>query len=224
METNFLHKYFLSNSQKRLHKWLHYFDVYDRHFARFRGKAPTVLEIGVMGGGSLQMWREYFGAGAKIVGLDIDPACKKHGGESIEVIIGSQSDEEVVKAIFKRYGEIDIIIDDGSHRSSDMIATMQIAYDNMSKYGVYLVEDTHTNYWSPDRSKSFMEYSKTLIDQLNSTHSKGTVPTTNFTQSTDSVSYYDSMVVFEKRPQGVRKHVVTIGMSESAQKLESSGD
>ena len=68
-----LHRYFLNNSSNRLHKWLHYFDIYERHLSKFRNHSPVILEIGVFGGGSLQMWLEYYGKGSKVVGLDIDP-------------------------------------------------------------------------------------------------------------------------------------------------------
>jgi limonene-1,2-epoxide hydrolase len=68
-----LHKYFLNNNNRRIHKWFHYFDIYEKHFSRFRNLKPVILEIGVMGGGSLEMWRDYFGEGAQIIGLDIDP-------------------------------------------------------------------------------------------------------------------------------------------------------
>ena len=53
-----LHAYFLRNTAKVLHKWVHYFDIYEKHFERFRGKSPVVLEIGVSGGGSLAMWKD----------------------------------------------------------------------------------------------------------------------------------------------------------------------
>jgi len=29
-----LHRIFLSNGEERIHKWLHYFDIYERHLAR----------------------------------------------------------------------------------------------------------------------------------------------------------------------------------------------
>src|SRR5262245_33435219 len=57
-------------------KWNHYFNIYDRHFRRFRGQEVHVLEIGVYSGGSLEMWREYFGASAIIYGVDIQSACR----------------------------------------------------------------------------------------------------------------------------------------------------
>jgi len=36
LSDGFLHKYFLTNAHKRLHKWVHYFDIYERQFERFR--------------------------------------------------------------------------------------------------------------------------------------------------------------------------------------------
>ena len=72
-----LHRYFLNNAEKRLHKWAHYFDIYERHLSRLRNQKPVILEIGVFGGGSLKMWKEYFGCDAQIVGLDIEESCKQ---------------------------------------------------------------------------------------------------------------------------------------------------
>ncbi|MFP4369831.1 MAG: hypothetical protein ACLFR2_09645 [Candidatus Kapaibacterium sp.] len=58
---NDLEKYFRQNDARLIHKWNHYFDIYDRHFSKFRGKEIILLEIGVSHGGSLQMWKSYFG-------------------------------------------------------------------------------------------------------------------------------------------------------------------
>jgi hypothetical protein len=52
-------------------KWDHYFDVYHRHFSKFRGRKVTVLEIGIYSGGSLLMWRDYFDADCTIYGVDL---------------------------------------------------------------------------------------------------------------------------------------------------------
>ena len=106
-----------------------------------------MLEIGVFGGGSLAMWKDYFGPGARIIGLDINPACKAHEKEGIEIFIGSHDDPAVLEAIFTKYPDIQIILDDDSHRIDHMIATMAYAYPRMNSRGVYLVEDTHTCYW-----------------------------------------------------------------------------
>ncbi len=65
---NPLAEYFFNNPGRLIHKWHHYFDIYHRHFARFRGRSPVVVEIGVFHGGSLQMWHHYFGPGTRVVG------------------------------------------------------------------------------------------------------------------------------------------------------------
>ncbi len=217
MDSSFLHRYFLNNSHKRLHKWIHYFDIYETHFARFRGKAPVMVEVGVMGGGSLKMWKEYFGEGSRIVGVDINPDCKVHEGEGIEVFIGSQDDPALIDAIFAKYPHVDLVLDDGSHMMRHMIATFELMYDRVQPKGVYMVEDTHTCYWSEyggglRREGSFMEFAKQKFDEINAVHSRGAVPVTSFTRSTACVACYDSVVVFERRPQGQRQAPITQAM------------
>ena len=34
----FLHRWFLNNGGALAHKWIHYFDIYERHLRRFRGR------------------------------------------------------------------------------------------------------------------------------------------------------------------------------------------
>lgn len=217
MGDGFLHKYFLNNSSKRLHKWIHYFDIYERHFHRFRSKSPVMIEIGVFGGGSLEMWKSYFGEGSKIIGVDVNPKCKKHEGEGIEIFIGSQDDPALIDSIFEKYPKIDIVLDDGSHRMQHMIASFKMIYNRMDRNGVYAVEDTHTCYWPEfggglKQDGSFMEFVKDRLDELNAFHSRGKIAISDFTKSTNAVVCYDSIVVFERRAQGHRQAPVTIGL------------
>jgi len=214
MSDGILHRYFLNNGHKRLHKWVHYFDIYERHFSRFRDKNPVMLEIGVHGGGSLSMWKNYFGLDSKIIGIDINPECKKHEAEGIHVFIGSQDDPELINNIFNLYPNIDIILDDGSHKMEHMIASFELMYDRLSSNGIYMVEDVHTSYWSNfggglKKEGSFMEFVKDKLDELNAAHTKGVIPISKFTQTTDSVVCYDSVVVFERRIQGRRQAPIT---------------
>ncbi|RSC38579.1 class I SAM-dependent methyltransferase [Agrobacterium sp. FDAARGOS_525] len=214
MSDGFLHRYFLNNGHKRLHKWMHYFDAYEHHFERFRGKKPTVLEIGVFGGGSLAMWKDYFGDGANILGLDIDAECKAHEAEGIKVYIGSQDDPQIIQTIIDENPQIDIVIDDGSHRMDHVLASFNLLYERISPKGIYFVEDTHTCYWPEYQGglgnpKSFMEFTKTKLDEINAVHTRGAVETTTFTRSTRSITIYDSICVFEKAPQGKRQTPIT---------------
>jgi len=211
-KTGSLHRYFLNNGENRLHKWLHYFDIYERHFDRFRDKPIKMLEIGVFGGGSLRMWRDYFAPGSTIVGIDINPDCKAHEAENIDIHIGSQDDPEFLTKIADQYGAFNIILDDGSHVNKHVIASFETLYHRTTPDGVYMIEDMHTSYWSKwggglRKPGTFIEYAKDKIDELNATHVRSGLDVNTFTQSTDSIAFYDSIVVFEKRPQGARQHI-----------------
>src|SRR5262245_19556515 len=73
---NPLWRYFQAHTEWRgLHKWIHYFEIYHRHLAKFVGKEVRVVEVGIQSGGSLEMWMDYFGAGCRITGIDIDAEC-----------------------------------------------------------------------------------------------------------------------------------------------------
>ena len=213
----FLHKYFLKNASKRLHKWVHYFDIYEKHFDRYVNKSPVILEIGVHGGGSLEMWKNYFGRGAKIIGIDINPECKQHEAEGIEIFIGSQDDKNLLNSIKEKYPHIDVVLDDGSHIMSHMKKTFIELYDFVDDNGIYMVEDTHTCYWEEyeggaGKKESFIQLSKALVDHLNAVHTRNAVPVSKFTRSTHSICFYDSIIVFEKSPQGIRQAPITMGL------------
>lgn len=198
---------FLTNTDRFVHKWTHYFPIYERHFARFKNMSALIIEIGCGNGGSLQMWKKYFGPNAEIVGIDIVPECKQYEEDQIKVFIGDQSDATFLGRLISEIGTPDIIIDDGSHIMSHTNASFDFLYPRVSKNGVYLVEDMHTAYW-PEfeggylKNGSFIERSKGLIDSLNAYHSRGAIQVDGFAQATMSMHFYDSIVVFEK---GVHK-------------------
>jgi len=122
---NPLSEYFFNNPGRMIHKWHHYFEIYHRHFEKFRGQSPVVVEIGVFHGGSLQMWREYFGPGTRVVGIDIDPRCKGFEDESTTILIGDQADRGFLAEVRKAVPRIDILIDDGGHTMQQQIATLE---------------------------------------------------------------------------------------------------
>jgi len=64
-------------------KWEHYFEIYQRHLGKFVGRDVAFLEIGIYSGGSLPMWRSYFGERCAIYGVDIEEACKAYENDSV---------------------------------------------------------------------------------------------------------------------------------------------
>ncbi|WP_230966579.1 class I SAM-dependent methyltransferase [Nostoc commune] len=205
-EDNPLWKYFCTNQGRLIHKWHHYFDIYHNHFSRFRGLPVKILEIGVSQGGSVQMWKNYFGEAAYIYGVDIDPRCQELEEDRIKIFIGNQTDINFLRYVRDEIGAIDIIIDDGGHYMDQQIHSFEELYPALQETGVYLVEDLHTSYWAEygggyKKEGSFIEYAKNFIDQINAWHSKEKEFTaSNLTQTCTGIHFYDSVLVVEKYP------------------------
>lgn len=194
---------FLTNYQKIIHKWVHYFPIYERFFSPWRNKSLIFIEIGVSKGGSLQMWQRFFGPMAKIIGIDIDPQCKDCESQGIFVRIGDQADHIFLAEIIDEFGVPDIVLDDGSHQMADIASSFQFFYPLMYKNAIYMVEDLHTAYWEEygggiDKSETFINFSKGCIDRLNADHSRGQLDPDLITRETFGISFFDSIVCFEK--------------------------
>jgi hypothetical protein len=122
-------------------KWKHYFEIYERHLDRFRGKPVGVLEIGVLGGGTLRMWRGYLGPDVHVYGIDIDPACKSLERDGVEIAIGDQADRSFWRSFLESSPTIDIVIDDGGHEPHQQAVTLECLLPHMRPGGVYICED-----------------------------------------------------------------------------------
>lgn len=201
-----LRELFLSHRGRDIYKWEHYLDIYDRHCAAFRDEAPVVLEIGVMRGGSLQLWKAYFGDGCRIHGVDVNPRCKAFEEEGVQVHIGDQGDEDFLRRLGEDYGPFDLIIDDGSHRMEHQKLSLDALWPFLGEGGTYVCEDTHTSYFSRfgggyQRADSFVERAKGLVDCLHMWWS-GRMPaglSRAWTPVLAAVHFYPAMTVLEKR-------------------------
>ena len=144
INSNPLREFFDSHNQgPGILKWKHYFDIYDRHFRRFRGQEVNVLEIGVYSGGSLEMWHEYFGPKAHIYGVDIESACRAYDSDSVKIFIGDQADRMFWREFRRKVPALDIVIDDGGHQPKQQIVSLEELFPFLRPSGVYLCEDVH---------------------------------------------------------------------------------
>jgi len=198
-------KYFDNNTTNAIHKWIHYFDIYDFWFKKYKKIPIVILEIGVYQGGSLNMWRDYFGEDAQIYAIDINPLCKQFETKNTKIFIGSQEDKEFLKYVKTQVPKFDILIDDGGHTMQQQIVSFEELYEHIKDDGLYLCEDLHTSYWENygggyNNPKSFIEYSKKFIDSINAWHSRDKQLIVNdFTKHTYALHYYDSVLVIEKK-------------------------
>lgn len=204
---------FAAHDGPLVHKWLHYLPVYDRHFAGLRGTDVSILEIGVSKGGSLQLWREYFGPEARIFGIDIDPDCRRFDGRHGQVRIGSQADPAFLQGIVAEMGGVDVVIDDGSHMQSHVEASFHTLFPLLNPGGIYLVEDLHTAYWPTfeggyRRRTSFIETAKDIVDDMHHWYHRRRTRQPVAKDLVTGVHFYDSIVVLDKNPARRPAHVM----------------
>jgi SAM-dependent methyltransferase len=159
---NPLWDYFQSHRDGRgIWKWEHYFDVYERHLAKFVGRAPHVVEIGVYSGGSLDMWHRYFGDGCRVSGIDIEEACRAYAGDHTSIVIGDQGDRAFWARFRAETPPVDILIDDGGHLPEQQRVTLEEMLPHLRPGGVYLCEDVH------GEGNAHAAYVHKLADRLN---------------------------------------------------------
>ena len=196
-------------------KWWQYFDAYSRELDAIASQSRQgstvgplrVLEIGVWRGGSLGMWREYFGPDAVLYGVDIDPQSAAYDGQDGNVRIGSQADCGFMRSVVNEMGGIDIVIDDGSHESEDVVSTLKCLWPLLSDGGLYFIEDLHTSYWPAwggglRRKGSSIEVLKSLVDVIHQPYFERGADTYECgitARELQSLRFYDSVAVLEKR-------------------------
>lgn len=161
-ETNPLRKYFNSHNEgPGIWKWGHYFDIYHRHFQKFRNKQVHILEIGVYSGGSLEMWKHYFGEQCVVYGVDIKSECLAYEKENIKIFIGDQSSPLFWDEFKRQIPKLDIVIDDGGHETDQQVITLEKIFDHMNPESVYICEDVH------GVNNGFIYYTQALLKRLN---------------------------------------------------------
>jgi hypothetical protein len=175
-------------------KWLHYFEIYHRHLQKFVGQPVTLVEVGVYSGGSMPMWRHYFGKDCRVHGVDIEQACKAYEDAHTTIHIGDQADRHFWKKFRAAIPQVDVLIDDGGHEPEQQMVTLEEMLPHLSPGGVYVCEDVH------GARNKFATFAQALSGELNA--AAGTpqlVTTTPFQSLVNSVHFYPFVVVIEKR-------------------------
>lgn len=198
---------------------------YNTHFRPFKRKRTNLLEIGVggysnpkAGGESLRMWKKYFPYG-KINAIDIYDK-SYHQENRIKIFEGSQVDKPFLDKVLNEVGELDIIIDDGSHINEHIIESFKYLFPKLKSGGIYVVEDIQTSYWDDGRhggdSKDFnnpktaMCFFRRLVDGLN--FKEFVIPgykPTYYDKNILSMHFYHNMVfIYKGENKGESNRVV----------------
>lgn len=191
-------------------KWKHYFEAYDRHFSKFRNKPVNVLEIGIYSGGSLEMWKSYFGTGCTVFGVDIEESCRAYEAQGVRVFIGDQADRNFWKQFKQDAPKIDIVIDDGGHSPLQQLTSFEELFPHLSPGGIYLCEDIHGT------AQTFSAYVSGLSSQLHASpleedlandERRLSIKASPFQSAVHSIHVYPFIAVIEKRPAPVTEFV-----------------
>lgn len=158
-------------------KWTIYLEEYDRLLRPYRQQPVRLLEIGIQNGGSLEIWSKFFPQAQRLVGCDINPDCAKlqYDDARIAVVVGDANQDHTAAQIASISETFDLIIDDGSHTSSDIVRSFCRYFERLTDGGIFIAEDLHCSYWQsfgggvfdPASSISFF---KRLADVLNHQH------------------------------------------------------
>lgn len=149
-----------------------YSELYHRHLGRDRFRVRAVLELGVYRGASLATWRGYFPL-ATIHGLDTNLG-RVDLDDTSRIVLhqGDQADPRVLQRLVAR-GPFDLVVDDGSHRAADQLASWRALWPAVSPGGWYVVEDTCTSYWPshgggwPRPAGTILDHVCSLVDDVN---------------------------------------------------------
>ncbi len=191
----------------------HYFDVYYMYFNCIKNHIKNVIEIGVQTGASVCMWKDFFN-NATIHGIDIDDRCLQFEEDRIKINIGSQHDVEFLNQVAGDIGEIDIIIDDGSHHEDHQRISFETLFPYLKPKGYYIIEDLHFAYHNGSLQESqygkcFPHITNTLINVIDDVHKvrlatikKGSIhlqrALADDQRKFDSVCFYNGMCLIRK--------------------------
>lgn len=156
-----LFEIFTSHQGKVSDKWQLYLREYDRLFSSYRNEPVRMLEIGIQNGGSLDIWASYFAPGSTLIGCDINPDCAAlvYDNPAISFILGDANVPAVVEQVLQRAPVLDLIIDDGSHTSSDIVKTFTLYFRHLAESGLFVAEDLHCSYWQQYQGGLYDPYS-----------------------------------------------------------------
>lgn len=190
------HKSFLNSPFYSL-KHTNYFQIYDELLLKFVGLPVTFLEIGILDGGSLFMWRDFLGDNARIIGVDLNPAATKWREHGFEIFIGDQSNPDFWKDLYGEIGDIDILLDDGGHRNDQQLTTVQCSLANIRDGGLIIVEDTQTSFMKFESFKKF-SFVNLLIGKIALLYARSSdlkIKESAYSKCVHSIQFFESICV-----------------------------
>jgi hypothetical protein len=149
-----------------------YVDVYAKLLDKRRDTVLNFLEIGVLGGGSIQAFHEYFDK-ANIVGLDT--TVRVQATDKRIRLLQCDAYSKPTLDIISDDGHLtyDVMIDDGPHSLDSMIYFASNYSKLLASDGIMIIEDIQEMDWIPKIKEAFPEEHRDKILVYDLRHIKG---------------------------------------------------
>ncbi len=184
--------------------------IYNDLFKSLRNEVKKFVEVGIYDGESIRLWRDYF-INAEIYGLDINPenADNKLGStnrDRLTLIKMDQSNVDEIESFSSSHNDIDVILDDGSHRMYDQQITLAKMFKSLKSGGIFIIEDLHTSLEAPMPEKAWCGWGdpdKTItLDMLKEFQTNGKIVSDYMTE--EEMDYLnnniESVEIYQSKP------------------------
>ena len=171
-----------------------YSKYYYNQLKDLKFKKLRILEIGSYAGASAAAFAKYF-ENSKIYCFDINISKFKYQSKNIEVFgVDIKNKSQILKIleeIFSKnnFQQFDIIIDDGSHKLSDILFGLNLFFKHLKSNGYYVIED----YKFPNKIKNYNDVNDILVDELLVKFKNKQFFTSNFFSSSDQKYFFSSI-------------------------------
>ena len=144
------------------------------------------------------MWRSYLGKKARIIGIDLNPNAKKLEKYGFEIFIGDQSTKTFWENFYKKVGKIDILLDDGGHKSIQQITSVVESIKHIKNEGMILVEDTCSSFMNDKafrthKKYSFINFTNLIIEGIHRRNPLVNSKKNLFSNKIHSICFYESL-------------------------------
>jgi hypothetical protein len=215
MENNSTYLSFINSPYFSI-KHSNYFDIYDKLLAKFVGESIVFVEIGILDGGSLFMWRNFLGKNARIIGIDLNPQAIKWREYGFEIFIGDQSNPFFWVDFCEKVGDIHVLLDDGGHRNDQQIITTSCALPHILDGGLIIIEDTQTSLMKFEsfHRYSFLSFLERKITSIHARSEELDIKKDIFSDSVHSIEFFTGVCVMH----------INRSLSSTTQRIENFGN
>jgi hypothetical protein len=122
---------------------LGYYDhFYEDHFKSLTKLPINILEIGIRGGGSIKIWKEYFHPDSNVYGGEIENFAPIENTSCYKIDMYSQDALNLFEDSY-----FDIVIDDGPHTYESFESVITKYHSKIKSGGILIVEDIINPSW-----------------------------------------------------------------------------